>query len=76
MVGNRKERTIAVGCSRMGAEEDNNEGGRPCVTRSCMALTKCYPGDHIEGDEMGGACGTLGEGRNACMVIMAVTIVM
>jgi hypothetical protein len=59
-----------MGWSRMGAEEDNQEAGRNCVTRNFMICTPhlSYPGDHIEENEMGGACSTLWERRNACMV--------
>jgi hypothetical protein len=33
-------------------------------------ITKCSPGDQIEKNEMGGECGTYGEGRGAYRVLV------
>jgi len=58
-----------LGCSRVGAEEGNWKKLR-------SVLTGCYRGDHIEEDVMGRACGALGERRNACRAMKAMSVVM
>ena len=35
-----------------------------------MLITKCYLGDQIENNEMGGACGTYGRQKNARGVLV------
>jgi len=53
----------------VGAEEGNWKKLR-------SVLTGCYRGDHIEEDVMGRACGALGERRNACRAMKAMSVVM
>jgi hypothetical protein len=40
------------------------------ITLKVILLTKCSPGNQIEKNEMGGACGTLEEGRGAYRILV------
>jgi hypothetical protein len=59
-----------LGCLRVGAEEGNQETGR-----NCDLYSPNVRGDLIEG-ELGGACLTLGERRNSCRDMKAMSLVM